>query len=89
LADLFYGHIGGMDNFARGLEIAYGILTQSPIPQMVEQRYASYDQGQGALYEQGELGLDALRDLAMRSGEPRQRSGQYELYENIMNRWVR
>jgi len=32
LEDLFLAHIGGMDAFARGLEIAAALLAQSPIP---------------------------------------------------------
>ena len=39
-------------------------------------------------FEAGEIGLEGLRGIAMGNGEPRQCSGQQELYEVIMNDWV-
>ncbi len=45
LQDLFIAHIGGMDAFARGLEVAHALLTQSPWEHWRHQRYASFDDG--------------------------------------------
>jgi xylose isomerase len=88
LEDIFLGHIGGMDAFARGLEIAHAILNKSAIPKMLKERYASFDSGDGARFEKGELDLAALRDLAAKNGEPRQLSGKQELYQNILNQYL-
>ncbi len=88
LEDLFYGHICGMDMFARGLLIADKILNESVMPEMMKERYESFDGGDGKKFENGEFGLEALRELAVKKGEPKQRSGQQELYEIIMNDWV-
>jgi len=85
LVDLFHGHIGGMDTFARALIIADKILTKSPIEKMRKQRYASFDSGEGARFERGELSLEQLAALGNAGGEPASTSGQQELYENIIN----
>jgi len=86
--DLFYAHIGGMDTFARALLIANTILEESDFKKMRKERYASFDSGDGKLFEQGKLSLDQLRDLAVKNGEPKQISGRQELMENIINMYI-
>ncbi len=86
--DMFYGHIGGMDTFARALIIADQILQKSPIEKMRKERYASFDSGAGAQFELGQLTLEALAEIGNNNGEPKQTSGQQELYENIINRFI-
>ena len=51
--DLFYAHIGGMDAFARGLRIAAAIRADGRLAQMLNDRYASWDNGIGASIEAG------------------------------------
>jgi xylose isomerase len=87
-ADLFYAHIGGMDTFARALLIADKVLTASPYKKMRAERYASFDSGNGAAFEAGQLSLEDLRNLAADAGEPSVISGQQELYELIINRFI-
>lgn len=89
LADLFYGHIGGMDVMARALIIADNLLQKSPLESLRKERYATFDQGPGAAYEKGELSLEALAEIGNAGGEPSQTSGKQELYENIVNRYIR
>ena len=43
LEDIFIAHIAGMDAFARALENAIRLLEESPICQMLKDRYASFD----------------------------------------------
>jgi xylose isomerase len=86
--DLFLAHIGGMDSFARGLEVAHALLTQSPWERWRAERYASFDQGPGRDFAQGKLDLAALRDLAAANGEPAQVSGKQERYENLVNQYL-
>lgn len=88
LTDIFYAHIGGMDMFARALLTAQAILDDGEYLKLRKQRYASFDSGKGKQFEQGKLTLENLRDLAAKSGEPEQRSGQQEYYENLLNRFV-
>lgn len=88
LEDLFHAHIGGMDVFARALMTAEKILEDSPLPDMRKKRYASYDEGMGKKFENGELSLEDLHKYASENGEPAQTSGQQELYENIINQYI-
>jgi xylose isomerase len=89
LEDLFIAHIVGMDTFARGLVIADDIRNNSNFLQMKKDRYASYDSGDGASYEAGKLTLEKLRDLAAQNGEPKRISGKIELYESIVNHFIK
>jgi xylose isomerase len=86
--DLFLAHIGGMDSFARGLEVAHSLLTASPWEQWRAARYASFDNGPGRDFELAKLGLADLRELALKNGEPTQRSGKQEGYENLINTYL-
>ncbi len=88
LEDLFYAHIGGMDTFARALLVAYDILEKSPFQKMRKERYASFDQGAGKDFEEGNLSLADLARLAQEGGEPKQISGRQELFENILNHHI-
>lgn len=86
--DLFYAHIGGADNFARALVIADKILTTSPYLKLRKDRYASFDEGKGKAFEQGQLSLTDLRDIAASAGEPARISGKQEYLENLINRYI-
>ncbi|MBN1466952.1 xylose isomerase, partial [candidate division KSB1 bacterium] len=88
LEDIFIAHISSMDTLARGLLAADKIMTDSNLLDMRAQRYASFDSGDGARFEKGELGLEALRDLAAKNGEPKKISGKQELYESIINLYL-
>lgn len=85
--DLFLAHIGGMDAFAHGLEVAQALLTESPMEGWRRERYASFDQGAGLDFAQGGSTLPDLREFALR-GEPEQRSGRQEAYENLLNQYL-
>ena len=88
MEDLFIAHIGGMDTFAMGLEVAHRLIHDAKLPEMKRARYSSYDSGDGASFEQGKLTLEDLAAIAAKSPEPKQTSGKQELYENIVNRYV-
>ncbi|AQQ66346.1 xylose isomerase [Microbulbifer agarilyticus] len=88
MEDIFIGHIGGMDAFARGLEIAHKIINDSPYQSWKQQRYASFDEGNGKAFTEGKLNLSDLRNLAVENGEPRPISGKQELYENLINQYI-
>ena len=85
IEDMFIAHIGGMDAFARGLVIADRVLNDARYKSLLEQRYSSFDDGDGRRFEQGELGLAALRDMAANAGEPELVSGRQEFVENLIN----
>ncbi|ATS21045.1 MULTISPECIES: xylose isomerase [Xanthomonas] len=85
--DLFLAHIGGMDAFARGLEVANALLTSSPLEQWRAERYASFDSGAGADFAAGKT---TLADLAKHAAgnAPQQISGRQEAYENLINQYL-
>jgi xylose isomerase len=85
LEDIFIAHISGMDAMAKAIENAANIISQSGINEMIKKRYSSFDSGDGKAFEQGNLTLEELVDYAKKSGEPKQISGQQELYEAIVN----
>ena len=82
--DIFIAHISGMDAMARALENAAAILTESELPAMLKQRYASFDEGMGKQFEDGKLSLEQLVDYAKQNGEPQLTSGKQEKYETIV-----
>ena len=83
--DIFMAHICGMDSMARALQNATAIVEESPIPEMVKERYASFDSGEGKRFEEGNMSLEELVTYAKEHGEPKQTSGQQELYETLVN----
>src|SRR5690606_41044777 len=87
-ADLFYAHIGGMDNFARALIAADNILQHSAYRKVRTERYASFDSGIGSDFEQGKLALEDLRAFALANGEPQAISGRQEYLENMISRFI-
>lgn len=82
--DIFIAHISGMDAMARALLNAAALLDESPLPKMVEERYASFDAGEGKKFEEGKMTLEDLVAYAKKNGEPKQISGKQELYETIV-----
>lgn len=85
LEDIFISHISAMDVMARALLVAADVLENSEIPQMVKERYSSYDSGIGKDFEDGKLTLEQVVDYARTCDEPQLRSGRQELYETIIN----
>jgi xylose isomerase len=86
--DLFIAHIGGMDAFARALLVANDILTESPYKTMRQNRYASFDEGDGKAFETGKLSLKDLAKIAATQTAPQVRSGKQELLEAIINQYI-
>ena len=88
-SDLFHGHIGGIDTLARALLVAAEMIDGGRLEAARDARYAGWD---------GELGRDildtgsslaAIADRVAAGGiEPKPRSGQQELLENVVNRHI-
>ncbi|MDR1300995.1 MAG: xylose isomerase [Treponema sp.] len=87
-ADLFEAHIGGMDSFAVGLEVAQRIIDDGKLGTFVKNRYASFDTGDGARFAKGELGLEELAGLGSVYGTAGFTSGKQERLENILNQYL-
>lgn len=86
--DLFIAHISAMDAFSRALIIAHDIMEKSPYLEMRKNRYTSFDSGNGKAFEEGKLGLEDLRNFALKNGEPLITSGKQELYEALINMYI-
>ncbi|HUS86135.1 MAG TPA: xylose isomerase [Bacteroidales bacterium] len=86
--DLFISHISGMDTFARALIIADQVLSNSDYPGFRKERYSSFDTGKGTEFENGQLGFEELREIAMETGEPETRSGKQEMLEQLINMYI-
>lgn len=88
--DLFYGHILGMDSFARGLEVAHSLLKSGDLEEFIEERYASYDEGMGAEIKAGTVDFADLEeyiiDRNMKELQPK--SGEQERLKSIINRHI-
>lgn len=87
--DLFYAHIGGMDAFARGLEIAHSILEDGRLEKLVEDRYAGWKSEFGEKVLAGVKSLEDCEDHVLRHGEPVRASGRQEFVENLINEFIR
>lgn len=86
--DLFYAHIGGMDAFARGLEIAQAIIDDGRLQQLVDNRYSGWQKEFGQKVLEGVKTLDDCEDHVLRHGEPARHSGRQEFVENLINEFI-
>ena len=82
--DIFIAHISGMDTMARALLNAAAILEESELPQMLKERYASFDSGIGKDFEDGKLSLEQIYEYGKKVEEPKATSGKQEKYETIV-----
>ena len=89
LEDIFIAHISGMDIMARALLIAADIIENSNYEKMLHDRYSSYDSGEGKRFEDGEMSLEEAADYARKHGEPQMISGKQELYETLINLYIK
>ena len=83
--DLAHAHIGAMDAFARGLEIAYAILQDGRLDRFVEERYQAWKSEFGKLVLSGKGTLVDCEMYVRANGDPTLRSGRQEMLENLVN----
>jgi xylose isomerase len=88
-ADLFHGHIGGIDVLAKALLNAAAIIEDGRLDRFVEERYAGWkgEFGRAALTERS---LADVADYALKQDDRHSRppSGRQEYLENLINRFV-
>ncbi|MDY0288628.1 MAG: xylose isomerase [Sphaerochaeta sp.] len=85
--DLFIAHIGGMDSFAFGFEVASKIIKDGLLAGFVKERYSSFDGGPGAKFAQGAMDLSALAEYG-RSCSIVMKSGKQEQLVNLLNSYI-
>jgi xylose isomerase len=84
--DLFYGHVSGMDAFAHGLEVAHELHETGAFEEVLDERYASYDEGIGAEIAAGDADFERLEAYALATDGIELSSGRQEQLETILNR---
>jgi xylose isomerase len=88
-ADLFHGHIGGMDAAARALLAAERMIQDGSLERLVEDRYAGWRSPLGRDILAGQSSLEALSSHVLgRDTDPEPVSGRQEYVENLVNRFV-
>jgi xylose isomerase len=87
--DLLLGHIGGIDVCAQALVAAAAMIEAGAFDKMRADRYAGWNKPAAqAMLKKGAT-LDGIaKRVADDKIDPKPRSGQQELYENILNRYV-
>jgi len=85
--DMFYGHIAGMDSFARGLKTAHQLLEDRVFEDILKERYQSYQSGIGKKIREGKIGFEKLAEYA-KNNEIKNKSGHQEKLEAILNSYI-
>lgn len=86
--DMFYGHIAGMDTFAKGLKVAYSLLQSGELEEFVGNRYKSFTEGIGKQIVEGKVGFAELEKYALQHDEVNNQSGRQEVLETIVNQHI-
>lgn len=85
--DLFIAHIGGMDSFALGLEIAQKIIDDGLFDDFITARYSSFDSGEGKRFAEGKMSFAELAEYGKRA-KIEKRSGKQEYLNNLLNSYL-
>ena len=87
-ADLFHGHIGGMDVCAQALLVAEKMIEDGRLKAAVDARYAGWDTPAGQDILAGRHSLADLADQALKANtDVAPVSGRQEVLENLVNRF--
>ncbi len=88
-ADLFHGHIGGVDILARSLLNAAAMIEGGELDALVTDRYAGWQSAEAQAMLSGTSTLEAISDAAVATGiDPKPRSGRQEYVENLVSRYI-
>lgn len=88
-ADLFHGHIGGIDILARSLLNAAAMIEGGELDAVVKDRYAGWQSADAQAMLSGTTNLEAISDAAVAAKiDPKPRSGKQEYVENIVSRYI-
>jgi len=85
--DLFYGHVVGMDTFARGLEVAHELREDGVFADVIDDRYG-YDAGIGAEIAAESTDFEALAEYALENDGIELESGRQEKLKAVLNSYI-
>ncbi|WP_434112569.1 xylose isomerase [Paraburkholderia caffeinilytica] len=87
--DLFFGHIGAIDNLALAVERAATLIENDRLEQFKRERYAGWESEFGRKILAGDFSLSALAtDALTRDLNPQHASGRQEQLENVVNQAI-
>lgn len=87
-ADLFHGHIGGIDTIAHALVTAEAVIADGQIDGFRNDRYAGWGGALGKAIHDPGMSLTSIADLVIeRDLAPQPKSGRQEWLENTINRF--
>jgi xylose isomerase len=86
--DLAHAHIGAMDAFARGLEIAHAIQQDGRLDALLKERYKGWNTEFGRHVLSGNGSLPDCELYVEANGEPQRQSGRQEMLENLINEFI-
>jgi xylose isomerase len=88
-ADLFHGHIGGMDVMAASLERAAAMIENDILSKNIADRYAGWDSEMGKGILSGTTSLEDIAKQALAKDiKPAPASGKQEYLENVVNNFI-
>lgn len=87
--DLFYAHIGGMDIAAKTLLAVEKMINDKELSDYVQNRYKDWNADLGNLIHDKNTSLESVAAQVIdRSLDPQPRSGNQELLENMINKYL-
>jgi xylose isomerase len=86
--DLFYGHISGMDTFAKGLKVAARIIEDGKFDKFIADRYSSYTTGIGKDIVENKVGFKELEQYVLDLDKVTIKSGRQEMLEILLNDYI-
>jgi xylose isomerase len=88
-ADLFHGHIGGIDILARSLLSAAAMIQGGELAAVIADRYTGWQSADARAMLSGQSNLGAISDAALVANiDPKPRSGRQEYIENVISRYI-
>ncbi|MCF8008938.1 MAG: xylose isomerase [Halanaerobiales bacterium] len=87
--DIMYGHLLGIDTYARGLKIANKLIKDNVIKDFINQRYKGYNKGLGQRIRDGKEDFASLEKYILEQyTEDKLSSGRQEMLELILNQYI-
>ncbi|MFN3366699.1 MAG: xylose isomerase, partial [Exiguobacterium mexicanum] len=86
--DLFYAHIAGMDSFAVGAKVAQRLIDDRVFENVIQDRYASYNEGIGKDIVSGQTDFHKLEAHAFTLTDIQNKSGHQEQLRHILNQYL-
>ncbi|PPR45514.1 MAG: Xylose isomerase [Alphaproteobacteria bacterium MarineAlpha5_Bin8] len=87
--DLFYAHIGAMDVCAKTLIATEKLINEGILSKHIDERYSNWYKDLGNFIHDKSTNLEKISQLVVENKiNPKPKSGQQELLENILNKYL-